>query len=398
MSAALAAPGSSRRSTLLRLSLLWLAGADLRLTLLAVPPVLPLIHRDLALGETSVAILTGLPVLLLALAAIPGSFLIARLGPRRALIAALVVVATSSAMRGLGPISAMLFGMTFLMGVGISVMQPALPSLVSRWFPDKTALATAVYANGLLVGEMASASLTLPVVLPLVHGSWPLSLAIWAIPVAATALLIAALTPDLPAQGKRTPVSWWPEWRSGQIWQLGLMQGGNGAIFFGANAFIPDYLHAAGRDDLIGPGLSALNGGPLLASAILLVLASRLANRPGPMIAAGALALAGVLAIFTGLPSTMVVGAGVLGFAAGLALILLIALPPSLSGPKDVHRLSSGMFVIGFTLSFVLPLLGGAAWDMTGYPTAALLPILIGAVTILVLPTRMRFKPAIAAT
>jgi len=29
-----------------RFVLLWLAGIDLRLTLLAVPPVLPLIHRD----------------------------------------------------------------------------------------------------------------------------------------------------------------------------------------------------------------------------------------------------------------------------------------------------------------------------------------------------------------
>src|SRR6185437_3201560 len=64
--------------------LLWWAGVDLRLTILAVPPVLPLIHRDLALDEKSVAALTGLPVLLFGLLAIPGSLLIARLGARRA--------------------------------------------------------------------------------------------------------------------------------------------------------------------------------------------------------------------------------------------------------------------------------------------------------------------------
>src|SRR5258708_16858823 len=43
----------------LRLFLLWLAGIDLRLTILAVPPVLPLIHRDLALHEKSVAGFSG---------------------------------------------------------------------------------------------------------------------------------------------------------------------------------------------------------------------------------------------------------------------------------------------------------------------------------------------------
>jgi CP family cyanate transporter-like MFS transporter len=367
------------------------------LTLLAVPPVLPLIHGDLALGETSVAILTGLPVLLLGLAAVPGSLLIARLGPRRALIAGLVAIAASSALRGLGPASAMLFGMSFLMGAAVSVIQPALPSLVSQWFPETTALATAVYANGLLVGELASASLTLPVVLPLVGGSWPLSFVIWAIPVAATALIIGALTPNVPRDPTRKSALWWPNWRDAQMWKLGLMQGGNGAIFFGANAFIPDYLHASGRGDLTGVCLSGLNGGPILASAVLLVLASRLAKKRGPMIAAGVLALVGLFAFFTGSPLMMVIGSAVLGFAAGLALILLVALPPLLAGPGEVHRLAAGMFMIGFTASFVLPMIGGAAWDATGYPAVAFLPVLMGGVVILVLPASMRFTAELPA-
>src|SRR6202030_4342025 len=73
----------SVRRFLLSFALLWLAGAALRLTVLAVPPVLPAIHADLNLSETEVGILTGLPSLLFALAAVPGSLLIARLGPAR---------------------------------------------------------------------------------------------------------------------------------------------------------------------------------------------------------------------------------------------------------------------------------------------------------------------------
>jgi MFS family permease len=67
----------------LRLIVLWLAGTNLRLTVLAVPPVLPLIHRQFDLSEQAVGALSGLPVLLLGLAAIPGSLLIARLGRLR---------------------------------------------------------------------------------------------------------------------------------------------------------------------------------------------------------------------------------------------------------------------------------------------------------------------------
>ena len=61
------APSQAR---LLRgLALLWLAGCALRLTILAVPPVIPLIHADLRLTATEIGILTGLPSLLFAAAA-----------------------------------------------------------------------------------------------------------------------------------------------------------------------------------------------------------------------------------------------------------------------------------------------------------------------------------------
>ena len=37
------------RADWVRLLLLWLGGVDLRLTMLAVPPLIPLIHRELHL-------------------------------------------------------------------------------------------------------------------------------------------------------------------------------------------------------------------------------------------------------------------------------------------------------------------------------------------------------------
>ena len=62
------------------LVLLWLAGAAIRIPLLAVPPVIPLIHDDLHMSETQVGLLIGMPLIMFALAAVPGSLLIARFG------------------------------------------------------------------------------------------------------------------------------------------------------------------------------------------------------------------------------------------------------------------------------------------------------------------------------
>ena len=150
------------RADVVHLLLLWLGGIDLRLTMLAVPPLIPLIHRDLHLDEKAVGALVSLPVLLLAVAAVPGSLLIAKLGIRTALAIGLGAVAVFSALRGAGSSTTVLFGSSFLMGLGVAVSQPAFPALVREWFPRRIAVATAVFSNGILIGETIPNVFTTP--------------------------------------------------------------------------------------------------------------------------------------------------------------------------------------------------------------------------------------------
>ena len=75
--------GPSAPKLLTSLALLWLAGSALRMTILAVPPVIPQIHDDLHMTETQVGLLMSLPMVMFALAGIPGSLLIARSGAVR---------------------------------------------------------------------------------------------------------------------------------------------------------------------------------------------------------------------------------------------------------------------------------------------------------------------------
>ena len=247
-----------------RYPLLWFTGADLRLTVLAVPPVLPLIHRQLGLDEASVAALTALPVLVMSLVAIPGSLLVSRVGARRAVIAGVLLTGLASGLRGAGDSRAVLFAMTFAMSAGIAIMQPAMPSLVRAWAPRTIGLATSIYANGLLVGEAIPAAFTIPFVLPLTGGTWQGAFAFWAIPVLASAAALALLRPgaaagstsaDRARAGEDARALWWPDWREPRTWQIGLILSGASTIYFGANAFIPDYLTATGRPELIGPAL-----------------------------------------------------------------------------------------------------------------------------------------------
>jgi CP family cyanate transporter-like MFS transporter len=362
-----------------RLGLLWLAGISLRITVLAIPPVIPAIHNDLALNEKAVGILTSLPVLLLAAAAVLGSLIIHRLGARRALIIGLWLVALAGAVRGAGPSIPVLFAMTFAMGCGISVCQPALPSLVAQWFKRRIGLATASYSNGLLVGEMVAAGLMLPVVLPLLHGSWELGLAFWSAPVAITAVLVAMFTKHhQPAEARRAG-QWWPDWQERQTWHLGLLLGLGQIAYWVPNAFVADYLKAAGHPEYIAASLTSLNAAQIPASLLVAALPGRLIQKRWPMLIDGVLIMVATAGLMSSRPELAAFWAGVLGFAGAFIFVLNLALPPLLAAPEDVHRLSAGIFSISYACAFLGPLVGGAIWDATGRPVTAFVPVIAGA-------------------
>jgi len=357
-------------------ALLWIGGIGLRVTILAVPPLIRLIHSDLNLSETEVGVLTGLPTVLFVFAAVPGSLLIARLGARTAVIAGLLATALGCALRGAAPDFVLLCAATVLTGLGVAVMQPGLPPLVRAWLPDRIGFGTAVYANGLLVGEIIPVALTVPLVLPLVGGSWRLAFVAWAIPCAVIALALLAFAPRTADTGVATaPRRWWPDWRSGLIWRLGLMFGANNATYFATNGFIPDYLHHVGRPELISAALSALNIGQLPASFILLVCAGRFIGRAWPYAACGALSIACVLGIVFGSGPVIVVAAAALGFSGAVTLTLLLAMPALLSAPDDVHRTTAAMFTISYSCAVVVPIVSGALWDASAIPATAFVPI-----------------------
>ncbi len=358
----------------LQFAVLWFAGMDLRLTLLAVPPVIPILHRELHLNETAVGALSGIPVLILGLAAIPGSLVIARLGAKRALLIGIVLVAVASGLRGAGNNVVVLFVMTVIMGVGIAGMQPAFPALVHEAYPSRIAVATSVWANGLLVGEALAASLTLPFVLPLVGGRWQWAFALWSVPVALTALAVALLVPSSHTHAGR-PRAWLPNWRDQRLWEVGVLQSTASLIYFGANTFVPDYLHATHQAPLVAPALAALNIGQLPASLAIGLLPWRvIARRENCFVVAAAIAVALWGLLVVGGWAT-IAATGCFGFCGAFILVLSFAMPAMLAEGPDVARMSAGIFTISYLIAFVATLAAGAAWDRTHVLATAFLPL-----------------------
>src|SRR5258708_17571846 len=129
------------------------------------------------------------------------------------------------------------------------------------------------------VGETVPTGLTSPVgVLPLAHGDWRWGIAMWSVVVivSGVAIVLAA-----PRRGPRpaVPARWWPNWREGPAVRIGLVMGMASAVYFGTNAYVPDFLDQTGRHALITPTLFVLNGAQLLTAPAVALRARLLTRR-----------------------------------------------------------------------------------------------------------------------
>jgi MFS transporter, CP family, cyanate transporter len=371
------------------LLLFWLVGINLRTVVLGVPPTLPALHRAVSISYSAAGFLTSVPVLLMALGAIPGAYLITRVGARRAVAIGLALVALGAGLRAAAPSVAVLFVFTVVLAAGIAVSQPAMPSLAQAWFPNGIGRAVAIYSNGLLVGEVIAATITLPLLVG--PFGWQVALAVWALPTELALGLWLLLTPPLP-RTSASRAAWLPDWRSGSMLRIGLLMGGASLVYFGMNTWIPDTLDARHAHALIAPTLGALNVMQLPVSLWLAVQGNRMIGRRWPYVIAGIGSIVGVMGYTLAPVGTAPLWAGLAGAGSSLAFILNLGLPGLLS-PSEVARISGFMFAVGYGTAFFGPALGGVIWDWSGQFRLALLPMLLGSLAVLAFGATL---PAIA--
>lgn len=366
--------------------LLWICGACLRLTVLSVPPVISIIQGDLKLSGTEIGLLSGMPVVVFAIFAAPGSIVVARIGVRGALASGLLIAAAGTLLRTGVANAWELYLTTMLMSVGIAIMQPAMAAAVREWAPARSAFGTAVYTNGLIMGEIIPVATMLPLVMPRFNESWRWALGVWAFPLIAAAVTVAIVAPgSVTDVARKHSGGWLPQWSSRLNWRIGLTLGSITSTYFCLNGFLPARLNAAGHQELISAALTGLNAGQVPASFLLLLTADRLQGKRWPYLVLGVLSSVCVVGIMTSASAWTVFWMSLAGFSLGAGLALGLALAPLLcSNPNDVALTSAAAFAIAYGFAMLVSFISGVAWDWAGNVNAALIPILLGSLPILV--------------
>jgi len=258
-------------------------------------------------------------------------------------------------------------------------MQPALPSIVSNWYPKHIILATAIYVNGLLVGgEVVPVAVTSTYLVPWL-GSWREVYLFWAVISCTIAALLYMAAPNQVITGlvlgKGT--KWWPDLRRIGLWKLGLMMGCVNAVYFTTNFFIPRFLEDIGAGSKISLTLIALNLGQIPASLLLLLATPSVAQSRLPYLIASMGLTGALLMVVLFRAQAIVPAAVIIGFFSALVLILMLGLPSVVSPVNEVHRVSSLMLMVGYSCAVITPVVSGVLWDHTGHPESAFIPVML---------------------
>jgi len=350
--------------------------AQLRPALSSVAPLVTTIQARLHLSSPVAGLLTTLPIICFALFSPVAPRLARRYGMRASVLGALALLAGALALRLLAsPLP--LFAGTLLAGVAIAIVNVLLPAFIKQEHPRRTGLVMGCYSVGMSAGAAAGAGLTVPLKDALGIG-WATALALWAVPVAASAILwLRTPQPAVPPEGSVAP----PRiWRQRLAWHVTAFMGLQSFVFYSLLAWLPsDFERHGASQSTAGFLLSVSSVVSLPASFVMPVLAARL--REQRLLAS--LGVGCCVVSVVGLLSAPLAGAYVwmslLGvgqavtFAVALSLIVLRT-----SDTAAAAQLSSMAQSGGYVIAAVGPVLLGAVHELTGGWDVPLVLVLVG--------------------
>ncbi|MEQ8368869.1 MAG: MFS transporter [Roseicyclus sp.] len=151
----------------------WLIYFCFGLTIASMAPLIGPISAELGIGNGLMGAILGAWPLTYILAAIPCGILLDRLGARRMLLLAALVMAASGLARSYAETPFQLLLAVSLFGIGGPMISVGAPKIIARLFQGKDrATAMGVYVTGPYLGGILSLSLTNSLVMPLVGDDW----------------------------------------------------------------------------------------------------------------------------------------------------------------------------------------------------------------------------------
>ncbi|MBE8167273.1 MAG: CynX/NimT family MFS transporter [Shewanella sp.] len=347
-----------------------LIALNLRAPFTGVFPLLDALKHQLLMTSQQAGLLSTLPLLAFAIFSPIAALIAKKLSLETTITLGLLIIIAGICLRAWIRLDHLLIG-TFLIGIGIAIINVLLPSVIKRYFPNSTAPLTALYILIMGLGAALNSSFVVP--LSKLHFS---ALSLSGLPMAMLAMLpfcLLALLIWLPIQLKRAPITVAANCQNNtSVWKLPLAW--KITVFFGLNStfnyiFISWYPAMLTSADYSVETAGLYHGILQLASAIPALVMAPLMMKYRNMtmycifaIVCATLGIIGLLlfpslALWSGILFGM--GAGC-GFTLGLSFITL-----KTTTPLQAVALSGMAQSIGYLLAAFGPLIAGYLHETT---------------------------------
>ncbi|WP_416973773.1 MFS transporter [Streptomyces sp. 4F14] len=367
------APRSPSLGKPLLLAALILLALNLRSPITSIAPLLNPLQADLHLSETTVGVLTSLPVLCLGLFAFVAPGLGRRWSLRTLLTLSLVVLTVGAIVRG-GTSPVALFAGTVLVAAPIGIANVLIPGLIKRRFPHSVPRVSAFYSSALTFGAAAGPAVAVPLA-DATGSSWRTPLFVLVVPlsVVTAVVVLLALRKEPPAAPPAQPApatgAGRPSglWRSALAWQVTVFFGVQALLSYTVFGWLPTIWQDHGLSATsAGLALSLCNAVGVVGAWILAAAGKRLPDQRPAGVTVACLTACGLLGVVLGprallWPSVAVLG---LGLGAGFALALSLFALRSPDAPTTAALSAMGQG-IGYLIGVLGPLGAGALHDVT---------------------------------
>ncbi|SQC43939.1 cyanate transport protein CynX [Klebsiella pneumoniae] len=288
------------------------------------------------------------------------------IGQKRSIALSLLIIAAGALLREIAPNSGLLLTSALAGGIGIGIIQAAIPAVIKHLFPRRTPLVMGLWSAALMGGGGLGAAFT--PWLASHSAAWHDALAWWALPALLALLSWLAICRQLPRAPHQTSAS--PRVAiigQRRAWTLGLYFGLINAGYASLIAWLPPYYIQLGDSAQYSGSLLALLTVGQTAGALLLPALARQEDRRQLLLLALALQLIGFCG-FIWLPehfsALWAIACGV-GLGGAFPLCLVLALDHA-GQPAVAGRLVAFMQGIGFIIAGLSPWLSGLLRSLSG--------------------------------
>lgn len=370
------------------LGALWMVYFSFGLAVFSMAPLVETIREDLGISKGAMGTVLGAWPLVYLVAALPSGALVDRLGLRRSLGIATVLISASALLRPAAGSFIAMFGAVALFGLGGPLVSVGAPKLISVWFDQRErALAMGVTMTAPALGGVLPLVTANSVLMPAFDQSWRATLMVYALISAAVILiwLLAAAAADRIALGADREFDPAPGFSG--AWELigyravqVMLVLALGMFFFNhsLNGWLPTVIEDRGFSSSVAGYLA----GAVTALGIFGALFGPRAIPEGSRITvlAAMFALLGVAAVLLnvdGKPATFV-GLAIIGVSKGLAVPIALLVMMQLPGVAQRNMGAAGglFFTAGEAGGVTGPILFGVLSDVGG--SAAGLVLLAG--------------------